>query len=97
MTSMPESRRARAMILAPRSCPSKPGLATTTRILRAVAASIAAETLARRRPEIELHQISYLAGKKSDAVRWRGCGEVTPEDGVRYGSRMTAALGSSSH
>src|SRR3954463_8902160 len=33
MTSMPASRRARAMILAPRSCPSKPGLATTTRIL----------------------------------------------------------------
>src|SRR6266540_3450925 len=32
MTSMPASRRARAMILAPRSCPSRPGLATTTRI-----------------------------------------------------------------
>src|SRR3954462_10262113 len=34
MTSMPASRRARAMIFAPRSCPSRPGLATTTRILR---------------------------------------------------------------
>src|SRR5215211_9295871 len=34
MTSMPASRNARAMILAPRSCPSRPGLATTTRILR---------------------------------------------------------------
>src|SRR5919112_3999567 len=34
MTSMPASRRARAMILAPRSCPSRPGLATTTRTLR---------------------------------------------------------------
>src|SRR5688500_9408601 len=32
MTSMPASRRARAMILAPRSCPSRPGLAITTRI-----------------------------------------------------------------
>src|SRR4051794_28776570 len=31
---MPASRRARAMIFAPRSCPSRPGLATTTRILR---------------------------------------------------------------
>ncbi|MBS1846581.1 MAG: collagen-like protein [Actinobacteria bacterium] len=41
MTSIPASRSARAMILAPRSCPSRPGLATTTRILRAVAASIA--------------------------------------------------------
>src|SRR6185437_3512386 len=33
MTSMPASRKARAMILAPRSWPSSPGLATTTRIL----------------------------------------------------------------
>src|SRR5436305_10575531 len=32
MTSMPASRRARAMTLAPRSCPSRPGLATSTRI-----------------------------------------------------------------
>src|SRR4051794_37296445 len=32
MTSIPASRRARAMIFAPRSCPSRPGLATTTRI-----------------------------------------------------------------
>src|SRR5690348_7260497 len=32
MTSMPASRRARAITLAPRSWPSSPGLATTTRI-----------------------------------------------------------------
>src|SRR6266540_1875348 len=32
MTSMPASRSARATTLAPRSCPSRPGLATTTRI-----------------------------------------------------------------
>src|SRR5271157_264580 len=32
MTSMPASRRARAMILAPRSWPSRPGLAIRTRI-----------------------------------------------------------------
>src|SRR5580698_6013272 len=32
MTSMPASRRPRAMTLAPRSCPSKPGLATSTRM-----------------------------------------------------------------
>src|SRR5829696_1185836 len=31
MTSIPASRSARAMILAPRSWPSRPGLATTTR------------------------------------------------------------------
>src|SRR3978361_557293 len=40
MTSMPASRSARAMIFAPRSCPSRPGLATTTRILRLLEASI---------------------------------------------------------
>src|SRR5436309_2372777 len=33
MTSMPASRSARAMIFAPRSWPSRPGFATTTRIL----------------------------------------------------------------
>src|SRR6266508_1692949 len=32
MTSKPASRRARATTLTPRSCPSRPGLATTTRI-----------------------------------------------------------------
>src|SRR5690349_11815980 len=37
MTSMPASRSARAMILAPRSCPSRPGFATTTRIFPAIA------------------------------------------------------------
>ena len=40
MTSMPASRRARAMILAPRSCPSRPGLAMTTRIGRCMRASL---------------------------------------------------------
>src|SRR5439155_26544960 len=34
MTSIPASRSARAMIFAPRSWPSSPGLATTTRIFR---------------------------------------------------------------
>src|SRR3954469_10495896 len=33
---MPASRRARAIILAPRSWPSRPGFAMTTRILRAI-------------------------------------------------------------
>src|SRR5262245_54227945 len=43
MTSIPASRSARAMIFAPRSCPSRPGLATTTRIfLVEVEADIAA-------------------------------------------------------
>src|ERR1700682_2644115 len=34
MTSMPASRSARAITLAPRSCPSSPGFATNTRIGR---------------------------------------------------------------
>src|SRR5437762_8591619 len=37
MTSIPASRNARAMIFAPLSCPSNPGLATTTRIFLFVA------------------------------------------------------------
>src|SRR5690348_9668063 len=40
MTSIPASRSARAMILAPRSCPSRPGFATTTRIFPATGVSI---------------------------------------------------------
>src|SRR5689334_12238655 len=40
MTSIPASRKARAMIFAPRSCPSRPGLAMTTLILRATARSL---------------------------------------------------------
>src|SRR5918995_1254105 len=37
---MPASRRARAMIFAPRSWPSKPGLAITTRIFPGTAAQV---------------------------------------------------------
>src|SRR5437764_12022224 len=48
---MPASRRARAMILAPRSWPSSPGLATTTRILLGAgeAAGVIAAYIMRRR------------------------------------------------
>src|SRR5712671_1586796 len=58
MTSMPASRSARAMIFAPRSCPSRPGLATTTRIFPATARSLrllGVELLGavrRKRPEL---------------------------------------------
>src|ERR1700728_3239492 len=45
MTSMPASRNERAMILAPRSCPSSPGFATTTRILRPATELIAESRL----------------------------------------------------
>src|SRR4051812_4802934 len=49
MTSMPASRSARAMIFAPRSCPSRPGLATTTRIFRSPA-GMAGAIVANRGP-----------------------------------------------
>src|SRR6266568_2323974 len=39
MTSIPASRRARAITLAPRSWPSRPGLATRTRIFRSAGIS----------------------------------------------------------
>src|SRR3954470_22150313 len=72
---MPASRRARAMIFAPRSCPSRPGLATTTRILRrdsgcsaavSVVACMDRELLARgpregRRPVERAGFYKYLA------------------------------------
>src|SRR5215470_16552222 len=57
MTSKPASRSARAMIFAPRSCPSRPGLATTTRILRVeVAASIEACSLGPGAPCERMYQ-----------------------------------------
>src|SRR5438105_7976878 len=40
MTSMPASRRARAMIFAPRSWPSRPGFAITTLIFRVTACEV---------------------------------------------------------
>src|SRR4051794_30531188 len=53
MTSMPASRSARAMIFAPRSCPSRPGLATTTRILRLTVSGIGAGKSMTPRPQVE--------------------------------------------
>src|SRR5690349_1519343 len=44
MTSNPASRSARAMTLTPRSCPSRPGLATTTRYGRDIAGSLRSVT-----------------------------------------------------
>src|SRR4051794_9689822 len=52
MTSIPASRSARAMIFAPRSCPSSPGLATTTRIFRS---AIAADSRALLHAELHAH------------------------------------------
>src|SRR5215510_2500750 len=48
MTSKPASRRVRAMTLTPRSCPSRPGLATTIRCLPGMRASLASGRVAAR-------------------------------------------------
>src|SRR5712691_2079115 len=60
MTSMPASRRARATIFAPRSCPSSPGLATTTRILRSAMVVLLVEQ--RPEPLAVLHDDFAVAG-----------------------------------
>src|SRR5919201_98072 len=56
MTSNPASRRARATILAPRSCPSNPGFATTTRILRSLIDVSFERRLCRRNPSRGRHR-----------------------------------------
>src|SRR6266511_3147634 len=63
MTSIPPSRRARATIFAPRSCPSSPGLATTTRILRS---AMALSLLVQQRPQplAGLHDGFAVAGHR---------------------------------
>src|SRR6266536_5061642 len=55
MTSIPASRNARAMIFAPRSCPSSPGLAITTLIFRATRLSLRLDPHEGERPFGSLH------------------------------------------
>src|SRR4051812_22118360 len=92
MTSMPASRSARAMIFAPRSWPSRPGLATTTRILRFEDASIGVR--------------SYPAALRRSAVdqlRERGHQPVDADQAhvaaglVAAGDRVEAILGRPRH
>src|SRR5215210_8425014 len=60
MTSIPASRRARAMILAPLSWPSRPTFATTTLIVRSIASPIL-EDLARVQDAFRVGEPLYLA------------------------------------
>src|SRR5258707_15647593 len=62
MTSMPASRRARAITLAPRSWPSRPGLATSTRIGTRVGGSKGSGIGRRRIPQPGRHA-SFRAGR----------------------------------
>src|SRR3954467_14432010 len=63
MTSMPASRRARAMIFAPRSWPSRPGFAITTLILRATGRQVYGREADRR------WLLARLAEPRRSAVR----------------------------
>src|SRR2546428_10157722 len=79
MTSIPASRRARAMILAPRSWPSRPGLATTTRIFFcAVGADI-----------VEGRPAGGRGGGDSKATKNEGARRSGPLEGA---SRVVAGL-----
>src|SRR3954449_3209067 len=71
MTSMPASRSARAMIFAPRSCPSSPGFAMTTRIFPGTSAEsrwLEDRGLAPDAPDVAQH-VAHLAHRH---VRPRG-------------------------
>src|SRR4051794_7367131 len=68
---MPASRSARAMIFAPRSWPSRPGLATTTRILRAVPDALFAVSSVLASMAWRQCRGSQVAG--SQVAGWRSC------------------------
>src|ERR1700678_1710375 len=75
---MPASRRARAITLAPRSCPSRPGLPTNTRILRSVIEhhAVPAELYEIRRSRFSLPQnsrVNWLIQKafQAEGTDWR--------------------------
>src|SRR3990170_1129967 len=76
MTSMPASRSARAMIFAPRSCPSRPGLATTTRIFPLDPDSTAGGRLPRVRARTLLALVTVIAL----VVRIAGAGDRLSAD-----------------
>src|SRR5204863_6322872 len=63
MTSMPASRRARAMIFAPRSWPSRPGFAMTTRIFAATALTLEDRRLAPDTPHVS-QRVAHLAHRQ---------------------------------
>src|SRR6059058_2184402 len=78
MTSIPASRSARAMIFAPRSCPSRPGFATTTRIFFSEEAATGPRSLERGRFPVRaehllkrLHHLS-LGGIRSGRLEQVG-------------------------
>src|SRR6476469_2223208 len=94
MTSIPASRSARAMIFAPRSCPSRPGLATTTRIFFVeVGAAMGADSMALPR-DAELHLHVRLVDRADERVG-AGAGQLLAERarGLEGGAELHRALG----
>src|SRR5215469_9671199 len=84
MTSMPASRKARAMILAPRSCPSSPGLATTTRkglFIRLPASVMSVDERSAILAEHSAKHIAHLAHRRLslDGPYYRGH-DILPSD-----------------
>src|SRR5207302_11234396 len=69
---MPASRSARAMIFAPRSWPSRPGLATTTRIFAFDSVPIVVRTLrpcVRARSHVQLREPPEAAERRRERDR----------------------------
>src|SRR4051794_9197359 len=85
MTSIPASRRARAMIFAPRSWPSSPGLAITTRILWAIGAAVYGGARHRR------WLLPRLAEPRQCPLRVPRRGRGAPAGGLRPGGPGQAA------
>src|SRR3954468_18404607 len=92
MTSIPASRRVRAMILAPLSCPSSPGLATTTRILRLMRPSVSgARGDARRMAAAASVRVS--AGAAGESAPYPGHWSNDAPDADPHGSDRHPLLG----
>src|SRR5581483_12355132 len=90
MTSIPASRRARAMIFAPRSWPSRPGFATTTLIFPATVGQYRNGETHRRRllprvaePRRRAFGVSARACRPPTARRLRAGGPLAPSRGGR--------------
>src|SRR5947207_13976444 len=80
---MPASRRARAMIFAPRSCPSSPGFAITTLIFRVIRASLRSDPLEREPPVGLLDERAVLGRGVVPVTRGRGRQRQAREPALR--------------
>src|SRR4029434_4149565 len=76
MTSIPASRRARAITLAPRSWPSRPGLAMTTRVFRMPLISSGAHDEPCTAPAGLQVQTSYPIGRGGDPIYGRSWAQI---------------------